>query len=119
MPVVPQPEAGRRVRAARAYAGIKSVPALKDRIGSRGFGRTTLYAIEAGRTAMRRPMALAIADACDLPVEFFEVDFARLPELVTDPGELFERELEEAVEPSQQRGDSNDEDGRARRQEGP
>jgi transcriptional regulator with XRE-family HTH domain len=68
-------EVGRRVRAARAYKGITSVPALAEAINEPGMRVTTLYAIEQGkRHAPPRELA-AIARACDLPAAFFEIDF--------------------------------------------
>lgn len=102
MAIVEQPEAGRRVRAARFYRGFKKPEDLSDAIASPGFGRTTLYAIETGKAPLRRPTALAIAEACGVPVAFFEVDFGRLPELVTTPEEA-ERLLQERLQADAER----------------
>ncbi len=111
MAVVPQPEAGRRIRAARAYRGLSSVGELAAKTG-RGLKATKLYALERGEQPLRRPDALAIAEACMVPVAFFEVDFSRLGELVDrDPAVTFEQELRDADEPSGPPADSNGEDG--------
>ena len=63
-------ETSRRVRAARAYAGL-SVPELANRIG---LGKQTIRRIEQGTRATRRFEIWAIAEACALPREFFEID---------------------------------------------
>lgn len=69
----------RRLRAARELAGYERLDDLVAAIGERGFGRTTLYKFEQGRDRPGRAALLAIADACGLPVEWFDVD---LPEAV-------------------------------------
>src|SRR3954453_22620459 len=63
-------EIARRVRAARAYAGL-SVNELANRIG---LGLQTIKRIESGKRAARRFEIWAIAEACNLPREFFEID---------------------------------------------
>lgn len=106
MSLVQQPEAGRRIRAARILAGIKSVPDLEEKIAGRGFKRTRLYALEQGHGELQRPVAVVIAAACALPVEFFEVDFQRLPELVMTPEEAerrLQRRLQEDAERERRR----------------
>ena len=81
MATVGQPEAGRRIRAARWYKGISSVGKLAALL-PRGLGTTKVYALERGEQPLRRQDALAIAEVCDLDVAFFEVDFQRLSELL-------------------------------------
>lgn len=66
----------RRLRAARELAGYERVDDLAAAIGERGFGKTTLYEFEQGKTSPLRSHLLRIADACGLPVEWFEVDIA-------------------------------------------
>jgi transcriptional regulator with XRE-family HTH domain len=63
-------ETARRVRAARAYAGL-SVNELASRIG---LGLQTIKRIESGKRSARRFEVWAIAEACALPREFFEMD---------------------------------------------
>jgi transcriptional regulator with XRE-family HTH domain len=63
-------EVARRVRAARAYAGL-SVNELAGRIG---LGLQTIKRIESGKRTARRFEVWAIAEACNLPREFFEID---------------------------------------------
>jgi transcriptional regulator with XRE-family HTH domain len=70
-PLDSRAETARRVRAARAYAGI-SVTELAQHLG---LGLQTIKRIECGKRAARRFEVWAIADACGLPHEFFELDF--------------------------------------------
>jgi transcriptional regulator with XRE-family HTH domain len=72
----PITETARRVRAARAYAGL-SVQELADGIG---LGLQTIKRIEAGKRSARRYEIWAIAEACSLPRDFFEIDFGLLCE---------------------------------------
>src|SRR5690349_6833259 len=67
-------ETARRVRAARAYAGL-SVNELASRIG---LGLQTIKRIECGKRTARRFEIWAIAEACDLPRDFFELDLELL-----------------------------------------
>jgi transcriptional regulator with XRE-family HTH domain len=67
-------ETARRVRAARAYAGL-SVTDLANRIG---LGLQTIKRIESGKRTARRFEIWAIAEACGLPREFFEMDLELL-----------------------------------------
>jgi transcriptional regulator with XRE-family HTH domain len=69
-PMSSSTETARRVRAARAYAGL-SVNELAGRIG---LGLQTIKRIESGKRTARRFEIWAIAEACNLPREFFEVD---------------------------------------------
>lgn len=81
-------EVGRRVRAARAYKGLRSVPALSEAIGEGGLGTTTLYEIERGeRYAEPRELA-AIAKACTLPAEFFTMDFRAAAQALDERSEV-------------------------------
>jgi transcriptional regulator with XRE-family HTH domain len=69
-PTTSTAETARRVRAARAYAGL-SVNALANRIG---LGLQTIKRIECGKRTARVFELWAIAEACELPREFFEMD---------------------------------------------
>lgn len=86
--MVSDDELRRRVKAARAYAGYDSTKDLAAAIGPHGkLGDRTLRTLE-GAGAPRRfsdQHLVLIARACGLPLEFFEVDFARLPELAAGP----------------------------------
>lgn len=68
----------RRIRAARGYAGL-SQPALAGRLG---VSKDTLARIERGERALRpleeRNFPQLVAEATDLPVEFFTESFAHL-----------------------------------------
>jgi transcriptional regulator with XRE-family HTH domain len=94
-------EIARRVRAARAYAGL-SVNELAERIG---LGLQTIKRIESGKRAARRFEIWAIAEACNLPREFFEIDLdllsrrsAALQETLARVDERLER-LERQLSP--------------------
>ena len=67
-------ETARRVRAARAYAGL-SVNELANRVG---LGLQTIKRIECLKRTARPFEVWAIAEACGLPREFFEVDLELL-----------------------------------------
>jgi transcriptional regulator with XRE-family HTH domain len=69
-----QIETARRVRAARAYAGM-SVSELAERVG---LGLQTIKRIESGKRNARPFEVWAIAEACELPREFFDLDFQDL-----------------------------------------
>jgi transcriptional regulator with XRE-family HTH domain len=73
-PTTSSAETARRVRAARAYAGL-SVNDLANRIG---LGLQTIKRIECGKRTARRFEIWAIAEACGLPREFFEMDLELL-----------------------------------------
>ncbi len=68
-------ETARRVRAARALAGIRSVEALAERIDSRGLSAHTLRDIEQGHRAAAPHEIAAIAQACGLPQRWFCADW--------------------------------------------
>lgn len=71
-------ETRRRVKAARALAGI-SVETLADRIGQPGLGERTLRSLEGESGRPIRPMELqAIATATGLPLGFFTDDLVRV-----------------------------------------
>lgn len=69
-----QTEIARRVRAARAYAGL-SVADLAERVG---LGLQTIKRIESGKRNARPFEVWAIAEACELPRAFFDLDFQDL-----------------------------------------
>lgn len=81
-------EARRRMRAARVLAGL-TVPKLAERIPDENrMGERTLRKLESGESELRPKEMREIAEACDLPYEFFTVDFSRLPELNEGAGDL-------------------------------
>lgn len=70
----PPAEVARRVRAARAYAGLS----VYDVANAIGLGAQTIKRIEAGRRTPRSFEIWAIADVCGLPREWFTADFDAL-----------------------------------------
>jgi transcriptional regulator with XRE-family HTH domain len=80
-------ELARRVRAARAYAGL-SVRDLADTIG---IGLQTIKRIEAGTRAPRKMEIWAIAEACELPREWFELEWTELAMRAAEGAELLAR----------------------------
>lgn len=69
------PDIPNRVRAARELAGLRSVEALAEAIGEGGLGTTTLRKIEQGNRHAEPRELRQIASSCDLPYEFFTMDF--------------------------------------------
>lgn len=67
-------DTARRVRAARALAGLDSVQALAEAIDQRGLSTKTLRAIEQGRRIAEPRELTAIAEACGLAPGFFRMD---------------------------------------------
>jgi transcriptional regulator with XRE-family HTH domain len=76
---VDQDELRRRVRAARAYAGMS----LDRMAAALGVGRQTLVRIERGERKPKRMELREMAAISGLPVEFFSADFR----LLAAPGE--------------------------------
>lgn len=74
-------ETQRRIRAARAYSGM-TLDELAERVG---IGRMTLYRMENGQRDVKRMELREIAEACDLPAEFFTGDWT---DLGNDAGRL-------------------------------
>lgn len=73
--IPPSDELTRRIRAAAAYGGFKSVEAFAAEVG---MGRTTLYRVfreERGLKEMEARQMLAVAG---LPLNFFEADFSSM-----------------------------------------
>jgi len=62
-------ELGRRIRAARVYAGFDGRPELAKILET---SEPTLQRIELGDRAVKRPELLAIAEACKVPMWFLE-----------------------------------------------
>lgn len=62
-------EIGRRVRAARAYAGFRNRAALAARLE---LSKETVQRIEGGQREVKRSELLAIAEACGVPMWFLE-----------------------------------------------
>lgn len=75
----------RRLRAARAYAGL-SQPDLAAKLNT---SQDTIKRIELGQRELqgyeRDGFLRAVAGACGLPVEFFTEDFARMASMATTP----------------------------------
>lgn len=90
-------ELARRIKAARALAGIASTTALANRIGVQGLSGETLRKIESGSREVRPHELREIARACGLPFEFFTVDFAQLAHN-SGAGPQVAREVEAVVE---------------------
>jgi transcriptional regulator with XRE-family HTH domain len=90
-------EVAKRVRAARAYAGL-SIPELADELG---VGAQTIKRVEAGTRRPRRYELWGIADICGLPRWFFEADLASVgpDDLGARVGELERRLRPVAPEP--------------------
>lgn len=76
---------GARIRAARYLKGLGSVDALADAIDSRGLGRTKLYGYEQDKKVPLYRELVDIANACEMPIEFFTADFGRLSEISDEP----------------------------------
>lgn len=76
-------ELGRRIRAARAYKGIKSQRELGELLG--GVPQSTMQRIESGERGLRPleqiTLLREIARVCELPYEWFTADLKRLPEI--------------------------------------
>lgn len=72
--VVESEELQRRLRAALALSGLKSVDELAKRIGIEGLGRDVLYDMQRGKRAVRRHELREIAEACSVPLAFFEAE---------------------------------------------
>lgn len=87
MVLVQAGDVARRVRAARAYAGL-SVRELADSIG---IGVQTIKRIEAGSRAPRTMEIWAIAEVCGLPNEWFELDVEALARYAADASSLLAR----------------------------
>ena len=62
-------EIGRRVRAARAYAGFRNRATLAQRLE---LSKETVQRIEGGEREVKRSELLAIAEACEVPMWFLE-----------------------------------------------
>lgn len=107
---------GKRVRAARGYAGL-SKPALGAKLE---ISKNTLWRTEAGKRYPKDSELRALARICKVPIWFFFADFDQLEGISPpDAGERFQQELEEGVEPSRQQGHGNESDDRAHGEEGP
>ena len=68
-------EVGRRVRAARCYAGIEQ----EDLAQLLGMSRNTLYKVERGKRAAKPGELREIAHQCGLPVWFLTEPWPRDP----------------------------------------
>lgn len=91
----------RRTRAARELAGIRSHQELADRIGQRNLSASNIRSMERGTRPLYRSDLFAIAEACGLPLAWFEADIAAtlrgVASLPPDPAERFEQELADAA----------------------
>jgi transcriptional regulator with XRE-family HTH domain len=93
------PDLRRRMVAARMLAGLTSAEALAEKIDQRGLGTKVLRNYEQGKDAPEQRDLEAIADACEIPVEWFIADLSRLPEIApTDSRAEIRRVLDQALE---------------------
>lgn len=77
-------EIGRRVRAARAYAGFRNRATLAQRLE---LSKETVQRIEGGEREVKRSELLAIAEACEVPMWFLEEGWEGWREASGDAGE--------------------------------
>jgi transcriptional regulator with XRE-family HTH domain len=68
----------RRLRAARIIAGYDRMEDLAATLNVAGLGTDTLYEIERGKRGIQRHELKLIAEACELPYEFFTADLRLL-----------------------------------------
>lgn len=92
---------GRRVRAARELAGLRSTRALADKINERGLSYSTLRAIEEGKRITEPSELTAIARACGLPEAWFRMDWSRALDALEhaggeSPAQISQRRIENA-----------------------
>lgn len=93
----------RRVRAARELAGIRSHAALARAIGQRNLSASNIRAMERGERPLYRGDMFAIAEACGLPLAWFELDIRAALEAAAvsplpDPAAQLESELREEAD---------------------
>jgi transcriptional regulator with XRE-family HTH domain len=62
-------ETGRRIRTARAYAGLRNRSTLAERLE---VSKETVQRMEGGQREVKRSELLAIAEACGVPMWFLE-----------------------------------------------
>lgn len=97
-----QHDLGNRIRAARHLAGLQNVRDLAKAIQQqkpRGLGETRLRQIERAEIQATIGDIREISDACEIPWEWFVVDFSRLAEIAPpNPREMLARLTAEAVE---------------------
>lgn len=86
----------RRLRAAREIAGLRNADDLVDRIGQKGLGRSVIRSVEQGRRHLEGRDLAAVADACQVPLEFFTMDFFEAAGALRERSEL--RLLREEVD---------------------
>lgn len=114
---VDRERAARRTRAAVALAGYERVEDLATNLDGSGVGLKRLRQIYQQRgTEPRRVELREIAEACNLPFAFFEVDFATLgqPDAATEERlTALEKKLEERVGGLQTALEALTADGRA------
>lgn len=67
---------GRRIHAAQAYGGFKSIPALAAKINRPGFGEATIRRIVAGGRQLEDHERQWLEEATGVPAEFFQDGFA-------------------------------------------
>lgn len=83
-------ETGRRLRAARGYAGLDADDVAK----ALSFSVSTLYRTEAGTRRLTEPEKKIVADLCSLPLGFFSVDFASDAERAADAADQLRDRLD-------------------------
>lgn len=117
----PNHDIGARMRAARQLGGYRNVGDLAEALkGTRDkLGTTTLRNIERGEIPGDFSAYRDIAEACNLPVEFFTADFSRLAEISEDPRSVIARLTAEAVRRAQERRAARHAAPQAHRREAP
>jgi transcriptional regulator with XRE-family HTH domain len=68
---------GRRIKAARHFAGLRNIRDLSKAINLDGFSVGTLRDMEQGRKDPNRQELRVIADACNVPLWFLEEGVVR------------------------------------------
>lgn len=86
-------ELGRRMAAARAYAGVTQTEMGKHL----QLSTSTLRRIESGEQRATLDLCKVVAERCGLPLAFFEVDLSRLTELSAPAVTVKVTELEAAL----------------------
>ena len=102
-------ETQRRIRAARAYSGM-TLDELAEKVG---IGRMTLYRMENGQRDVKRMELREIAEACEVPFEFFTSGWSTLGagaleemdhklDLILDGWQILYEALTDALDPEEE-----------------
>lgn len=97
----------RRIRAARELAGLRSVEALVEAIDQKGLGRSVIREAEQGKRGLVARDLAAVADACQVPYAFFDMDFFEAAGALRERSEVrrLREDLDELREESRRRYD--------------